>query len=218
MNVGTIKAQNQAIQRAASARDQIETEEVKNELTAIEYSPEGKLVGAQTAFQQAIDTGDATKAKAAISALTTTGEKGMDALADKIEAAQKAANESGNHQLVGILKEYMMQAHGNVKEKNAAIHAWATSGNSTDTISDYKQRASTYAKLTDAQFSTQTYSSLESPGAQAALAATTTNADGNQESRRYRMLSNPESARALSDDKREVIANGPPPPPPQPQP
>ncbi len=213
LNVGSINAQNQAITRAASAREQIDSEDVKSELSAIEYAAEGKLAGAQNAFDSALQSGDQAKAKASVAALMTTGEKGIDALAMKLEAAQTRANSTGNHDLANMLKEYMMQAHGNVKDKNAAIHAWTTSTQAKSgetgaaTVNDYANSSSTYSKLSDAQFATQTGSSLSTAGARAALGKETENAEGLKETRGHRLLSNPESAKNFSDDKRTIIAS-----------
>ncbi len=198
LNVGSIRAQNQAIERAASARGEIDSEETKNALAAIEYHEKGKLLGAQEVFDTAIDTGDYTKAKAAIAALATSGEAGMNALADKLEKLQIEAPK-----LSGDVKEYILQAHGNVKEKDAAVHAWAASGpEATNTVSQYAAEASTFAKLTDAQFSTQTTLSLQSAGAQQALRLESAGV-----TRKDRLLNNPENARSLSDNKRNTINN-----------
>lgn len=206
---GGIQAQNSKLNaNFAGAAQKADSEELKNELTAIEYAQEGKLAGAQNAFDEAIATGNTTKAKAAMSALATSGEKGIDSLAEKIDKAQA----SGNHELVNALREFTMQSHGNIKEKNAAIHAWATSGTSSASgnnasASDHAANATTYAKLSDAQFATQTASSLNSDGAKAALGHETQNAEGLLETRGHRLLSNPENAKNFSDDKRKVIAD-----------
>lgn len=206
---GGIRAQNSRLSsNFTGAQEKIDSEGVKNELTAIEYSELGKLGGASAAFQQAIASNDGTKARAAISALMTTGEKGIKELSHQLQAVQMQANATGNHQFADGLKEYMLQAHGNVKEKNAAISAWTTSGQgSTTTVADHAANASTYAGLSDAQFASQTTASLESTGARAAMRTETQNADGRMETRGHRLLSNPENAKNFSDEKRTIISN-----------
>ncbi|MFZ1360807.1 MAG: hypothetical protein WAS27_02160 [Candidatus Saccharimonadales bacterium] len=191
---------------AALAQEKSGSEEVKNELLAIEHADVGKLQAANNAFDSALESGDTAKARAAASALMTTGERGVGDLAAKLQAAQEKANRTGNHELVTVLKEYMMQAHGDVKGKNAAIHAWATSGyGSTSTVADHAANAGTYTKLSDAQFASQTEASLGSTGAQAALSRVTAGANGQQETRSHRLLSNQETAANFSDAKRDLI-------------
>ncbi len=193
---------------AALAQEKSGSEEVKSEMLAIEHAEVGKLQAAQDAFDSALASGDQAKAKAATSALMTTGETGVAELAKRLQTAQENANRTGNHELADTLKEYLMQAHGDVKGKNAAVHAWATSGHGNSaTVADKAADANTYAKLSDAQFATQTEASLNNAGAKAAMSIKTTNAEGLQETRGHRLLSNPESAKNFSDEKRTIIAN-----------
>lgn len=164
LNVGTIKAQNQAIERAASARDQIETEDVKNEMSAIDYHRDGRLQGAQAAMDAATanpNNPDATKAKAAISTYATMGERGVG----EIQNAITQAEATGNKDLVKTLREYIMANHGDMKGKNASIHAWATAKpEDTRTIEQHATSASTYAGLAPSQMASQTEGSLKNMG------------------------------------------------------
>jgi hypothetical protein len=209
--IGTIHAQNEAITRAASVRQQIDDEETKAAYTSIENHADGKLMGAQKEMQHAIVSKDMTTAKAAIQALMTTGEKGVDALEKQLDEVMKHMGEEGGKKFADGIREYIMQAHPDMKGKSSAIEMWANNYTSKDetrrdrSVSGWAAQAETFTRLNDAQFSSQTRTSMESAGSKLALAAKSLNAAGELETRGARLLGNPESSRNLDDGKRGVI-------------
>ncbi|MDB5183905.1 MAG: rane protein of unknown function, partial [Candidatus Saccharibacteria bacterium] len=213
LSTSTITAQKVAIERAASARDQIESEEVKNELSKIEYDKDGKLAGADKAFDDAIANKDMTKAKAAFSALMTTGEGGINKMADKLDRVMK----EGGEDMAKGMREYIMQAHGGeVKGKNSAVEMWAKSYGAVDangnadtttrnrTVSEWGKQAETFNRLTDTQLAGQTDVVLGGDGAQAALNLVMP--DG--QARKVGMLSNAQVSQALSAQKKNLVDHG----------
>ena len=202
--------------RAIKAQeDQHAAEEVKNALTAIEYADAGKVAGGVEALKAGFaGKGDATQAKAAMQALTASGELGINKLFETLAEAEKTADKK----FLDGMKEYMLQAHGNVKEKHAGIGEWmkhkstdkladgTADPNAGRTLTDFTNDGASYAGLSDKQFASQSAASLNSAGAQAALGMMSATADGGQESRAYRLLSNPEHTGELSDSKRASLA------------
>jgi hypothetical protein len=209
------EGQRRAMDQAESLKNQRDVEDVKNALTQIEYNDAGKLAGGVEALSSGFSGMDGVKAKAAMGALTTTGEKGLEELYKGIATAEHNAQTPQEKQFVSEMKEYMMQVHSNVKDKNAALSAWMKDGAGNMTLDEHAANAATYTNLTDKQFSTQTDFSLRSIGAQAALSEMRQTADGGQQSRAYRLLSNPETATELNDVKRGLMTgrsvNTPPP-------
>ncbi len=139
-------------------------EEIDNQVQSFErkYSanPSNRLTNAQADLSEAIKSGDTVKARAAFRILSTSGGAGISKAREAIAGAQGShkisdlSNEEQN--VMNALKSDVNSA--GVKSKDNVFASWAYQDKTMEEIS---KDTSTYDKLSDAEFATQSADNIK---------------------------------------------------------
>jgi hypothetical protein len=152
LNIGSIKAQNEAIEKTARAQNvKAKQEEIQDAESAINSTAGGDMGKIVEALAKAEADNDVVSAKAAQNLLFGMGGAGVD------EFVKQMKNKSG--EVADALAENTRLKHGNIKGTHAGLNEWANSGKG-GTIEAAMGRASAYSNLSADNIAGQSFGSL----------------------------------------------------------